>query len=295
MGMSANTAAPRLATSSKTRGLRPLLRWAGSKRQQVVRLKSFWQTHHLRYIEPFAGSACLFFELDPPSAVLGDTNVELIHFYETVRRNPERMHRRLCAIPRDATTYYRWRNRHEGLSKETAALRFLYLNRNCFNGIFRTNTQGAFNVPYGHSQGTYFRRSDAMLCAKALRRATLVAGDFEKTLESVAPGDLVYLDPPYAVQARRVFKEYGTTPFTTLDIERLAAALRTIAARGADFVVSYADSREARKLARPWRWVRIPVRRHVAGFADDRRSSYELVITNLELPAQLRLARRKRT
>jgi DNA adenine methylase len=230
----------------------------------------------------------LFFELDPPRAILGDTNAELIHFYNVIRNIPERLYRRLCAIPRDAETYYRWRNDRHGLDDEKAALRFLYLNRNCFNGIFRTNLEGDFNVPYGHSQGTYFRQSDAILCARALKRATLIAGDFAKTLERVREGDFVYLDPPYAVQSRRVFREYGMSPFTQADCDRFAAALATIAKRGADFVVSYADSREARVLARPWRWMRFPVRRHVAGFATDRRSSYEIVITNMQLPAQLR-------
>src|SRR4051812_45698116 len=79
-----------------TQIIRPLLRWAGSKRRQVTRLKLFWRSEHRRYVEPFAGSACLFFELDPPEAILGDKNAALIETYRVVRRNPKRIHWRLC-------------------------------------------------------------------------------------------------------------------------------------------------------------------------------------------------------
>ena len=94
---------------SSRRG-KPFLRWAGSKRKQVTRLASFWTPEHKRYVEPFAGSACLFFELAPKAAVLGDTNSELIEVYRVVRDEPERLYRRLCRIGRNLTTYRRWRS-----------------------------------------------------------------------------------------------------------------------------------------------------------------------------------------
>jgi DNA adenine methylase len=260
---------------------KPFLRWAGSKRKQVSRLASFWSPENERYVEPFAGSACLFFELAPKSAVLGDSNKELMEVYRVVRDEPKRLYRRLCRIRRDLPTYCRWRKiKPQSLDRETRALRFLYLNRNCFNGIYRTNTDGEFNVPMGKRPGAYFSEEDLLECSRLLRRTTLVPGDFEKTLERVRAGDFVYLDPPYAVTSRRIFKEYGKTPFGTADIPRLSECLTTIVKRDADFLVSYADCAEARVLALEWNSVRLPVRRHVAGFAGDRKRAYEWLISN---------------
>jgi DNA adenine methylase len=260
---------------------KPFLRWAGSKRKQVSRLASFWSVDHQRYVEPFAGSACLFFEIAPKAAVLGDSNGALIEAYRVVRDEPERVYQRLRRIRRDATTYLRWRHlRPTSLDPETRALRFLYLNRNCFNGIYRTNMAGDFNVPMGTRLGEYFSKDDLMRCSELLQRATLVAGDFASTLERVRSGDFVYLDPPYAVTSRRIFREYGKKTFDTSDIPRLSACLTAIAKQKADFLVSYADCAEARALASNWYSVRLPIKRHIAGFAGDRRKAYEWLISN---------------
>lgn len=269
-----------------TRG-KPFLRWAGSKRKQVARLSTFWTGEHQRYVEPFAGSACLFFEIGPKAAVLGDANLELIGVYRIVRDEPERLYRRLCRVRRDLPTYLRWRAiRPSSLDSETRALRFLFLNRNCFNGIYRTNTNGHFNVPMGKRPGQYFSKDDLLNCAAMLKDTKLVAGDFTKTLTLVQPGDFVYLDPPYAVTTRRLFTQYGKKTFDTNDIPRFAHCLNTIVSAGADFLVSYADCAEARALAREWNAKRLPVRRHVAGFAGDRRNAYEWLITNRPMPRE---------
>jgi DNA adenine methylase len=260
---------------------KPFLRWAGSKRKQLSRLASFWSPNHERYVEPFAGSACLFFELAPEAAVLGDNNKELIEVYRVVRDEPERLHRRLCRIRRDLSTYLRWRQlKPASLDRETRALRFLYLNRNCFNGIYRTNTAGEFNVPMGTRLGEYLSKEDLVSCSKLLQRATIVSGDFIKTLARVKAGDFVYLDPPYAVTSRRIFREYGKKTFDTADIPRLSACLTAIVKQGADFLVSYADCAEARALAFQWHSVRLPIKRNVAGFAGDRKRAYEWLISN---------------
>lgn len=261
---------------------KPFLRWAGSKRKQLSRLAAFWLDDHTGYVEPFAGSACLFFALGPSRAVLGDSNRELIEVYRVVQDEPERLYRRLRRIARDTETYTRWRRIDpRTLDRETRALRFVYLNRNCFNGIYRTNVAGHFNVPMGRRPGDYFSKADLVRCSELLQKATLVAGDFTKTLERVKAGDFVYLDPPYAVSSRRIFREYGKRIFDTTDIPRFSECLSEIARAGADFLVSYADCKEARALARQWNSMRLPIRRHIAGFAGARKNAYEWLITNL--------------
>lgn len=216
--------------------------------------------------------------------VLGDTNRELIEVFKVVRDAPDRLYRRICRIRRDRVTYQRWRALDPTtLDRDTRALRFVYLNRNCFNGIYRTNTDGHFNVPMGKEIGEYFSKDDLIRCANLLQNVRFVAGDFAKTLELVKPGHFVYLDPPYAVSSRRIFCEYGKRVFDSSDIARFTDCLTGIHSGKADFLVSYADCREARSLADKWNSVRLPIRRHVAGFAGNRRNAYEWLITNLPI------------
>ncbi len=167
-------------------------------------------------------------------------------------------------------------------------VRFLYLNRNCFNGVFRTNTGGQFNVPIGTRTGAYFTNTDLLNCSVLLKRAKLLAADFGETIEHVRAGDFVYLDPPFAVDSRRVFCEYGAQPFSTADMARLAVGLRDIERKRADFLVSYADSKEARALAKEWNATRLPIRRHVAGFSGSRRRAFEWLISNMQVKDILR-------
>jgi DNA adenine methylase len=165
----------------------------------------------------------------------------------------------------------------------TKAARFIYLNRFCFNGLYRTNAEGHFNVPYGAPKTpnvpdvVQFRA-----CARLLGRATLTAGDFRRLLAKVKEGDFVYLDPPYAVSRRRVFIQYAKGHFSTKDLADLSSWLKEIDRRKASFVLSYADSREARSAFRGWNTRRFAVRRNVAGFSNARRNHYEVFLSNIE-------------
>ncbi len=264
---------------------KPFLRWAGSKRKQIPRLREFWSTDYDRYVEPFAGSACFFFSLRPEKALLADKNADLIETYELVRDKPGRVYDRVIAIPRTKERYYLERARDPArLTPIQRAVRFIYLNRNCFNGIYRTNLSGQFNVPFATSKaGAFVTRDEFIEAGKSLQRATLRPWDFGTTLRYVREGDFVYLDPPYFVESRRVFREYGERAFCSHDLCRLSEHLEKMHNRNAAFLVSYADCREARSLAENWFSCRMRVRRHVAGFTGDRKAAYELLITNIEL------------
>lgn len=255
----------------------PFIRWAGSKRQHLPLLKSFWSDTFSRYVEPFAGSAILFFNLNPARALLGDINKELISTFKTVRDHPTQVHKTLKAIPKGPIHYKRVRK--ENLER---AARFIYLNRFCFNGLYRTNLKGEFNVPYGGKRSGSIPTQEHLIgSARHLKRATLFCGDFQETLSKVRRGDFVYLDPPYAVSNRRIFTEYGEKPFTVPDIEVLGKLLSRIDRKGAKFVLSYADCSEARKAFVQWKTKRVLTRRSVAGFHGARRNAYELCVTNL--------------
>ena len=258
------------------------LRWAGSKRQHVPLLKGFWSNRYDRYVEPFAGSAALFFAIRPNRALLGDLNGELVETFKSVAKEPQAVSRSLARLKPTRSNYYLVRSSRPGtLSAAARAARFIFLNRFCFNGLFRTNRAGHFNVPYGAPK-TYNVPTLQQLkaCGSLLRRASIIKADFRETLDRVVPNDFVYLDPPYAVSNRRVFVHYGSSLFTAHDLEVLGESLIRIANRGAAFVASYADCAEARRAFRRWPQKRVPVRRHVAGFSGARRTQYELYVTN---------------
>lgn len=261
-----------------------LLRWAGSKRQLLSKLRFYWTGGSTRYIEPFCGSACLFFNLEPTRAILGDLNADLISSYHALRNDPEQVYDCLETLPTDVQTYYQIRSiDSDGLTDIEKAARFLYLNRHCFNGIYRTNKSGQFNVPRGlNTKSTPLDYELVLQAANLLARAELINGDFSITLGKVDEGDFVYLDPPYAVAGRKIFSEYHPDAFSIEDLARLAEHLQLIHTKGAAFVISYADSKEARNLLSSWRTKRVRTRRHVAGFAGNRRSAYELIATNIE-------------
>lgn len=262
--------------------IQPFLRWAGSKKQLLPKLIPFWCSSHSRYVEPFMGSACFFFALKPTEALLGDVNPDLIRTFRTVRKCPKLVANRLHGLRPGKETYYALRKqRPEALCDTTAAARFIFLNRFCFNGLYRTNLSGEFNVPFAPSgTGGLPSKEHLCECAEVLQSAALQCGDFGSTLRRVRKGDFVYLDPPFAVGTRRVFREYGPRAFNGNDLSRLSRVLKRIDAIGATFVISYADCPEAREIFSPWTMKRVRTRRNIAGFAIHRRHAFELIATN---------------
>lgn len=217
--------------------------------------------------------------------MLGDLNAELILTYSALKADVESVLSHFHDLPKGSDGYYAVRAIDPTtLADSQLAARFLYLNRYCFNGLYRTNLRGEFNVPYGPPRKPLVLFEERLRAAsKALETARLFAGDFEETLKIVQPGDFVYLDPPYMTRRRRVFREYLPKSFGPDDLERLARALSRIDLLGATFLVSYADSPEARRLLKPWFFRRVWTHRHIAGFADARRGAYELLASNRTL------------
>src|SRR5258708_4880624 len=230
--------------------MKPLLRWAGSKRLLLPRLRQYASNIKGRYVEPFCGSACLFFDLEPQRAILGDVNTDLVQTYKAISLDAALVCECLKRLRTGRRNYYKVRAVDpDDLSNAERAARFLYLNHYCFNGIYRTNLAGHFNVPYGPPKSGRNRDLAEILDAELLlRKAILINGDFEKTLEQVEKEDFVYLDPPYAVSSRRIFAEYHPNTFALHDLERLGKCLDHLNQMGAKFVISYAASAEARNL-----------------------------------------------
>jgi DNA adenine methylase len=221
--------------------------------------------------------------LEPPKAIIGDLNPELISTYIEIKYRLPAVLTELAKLPLwSKEEYLRLRSLDTSrLKPQARAARFIYLNRFCFNGIYRTNLKGQFNVPYsGDGCGALPQDEVFQRCSRGLRGARFVNGDFEAVLRQAERGDLVYMDPPYAVRAQRVFREYDPSTFTHGDIYRLRSWMVRLHAAGISFLVSYAESDEANVLKEGFSYETISVRRNVAGFAAHRALTNELLISN---------------
>jgi DNA adenine methylase len=263
----------------------PILRWAGSKKRSLPKILPYLPQKFDRYIEVFAGSACLFFRIAKQEAIIADNNVELIRFYRTIAMHPGRVYQKFLSIPRSEEAYYKIRSQFGSERDEiNRAARFLYMNRNCFNGIYRTNSSGIFNVPFASRRVPHYPTEEAIrLAANILGDATITCGDFEAVCsKNVRKGDFVYLDPPYYVPSKRVFREYSSEPFSRADLDRLQDTINDIDRKGAYFLLSYPSCELADALVGRWNMAAINVRRTIAGDVLSRRRARESLIYNYD-------------
>lgn len=224
----------------------PFLKWPGGKRWFVSGYADLLPEEYNTYIEPFLGAGSVFFHLRPKKAVLGDVNLDLINTYRVIRRNWReievslRYHQRRHS--EDADVYYYQMRDQESDNSIKQASRLIYLNRTCFNGIYRVNLEGRFNVPRGTKDSVVIDTDDFKLLSKLLRKAKLVAGDFEALVDQARKGDFVFCDPPYTVRHNyNGFRKYNEVLFSWTDQERLARALKRAALRGVKVLCTNAN------------------------------------------------------
>jgi len=229
--------------------IEPFLKWPGGKRWLAAKGLPR-PTAFNRYIEPFLGGAAVFFALLPPRAVLSDINPELIDLYRTIRDDPSRLVRMLQVhhAVHNKEHYYSVRAWRPECGVERAA-RTLYLNRTCWNGLYRVNKAGEFNVPIGTKSSVIFDNDDFDAIAAALGNAELRCCDFESVIDDAASGDFVFVDPPYTVKHNlNGFLKYNERMFSWSDQLRLRDSLGRAIARGAAVVVTNADHESVREL-----------------------------------------------
>lgn len=237
---------------SRERSL-PFLKWAGGKRWLMPLGHALSSTRIGTYFEPFLGSAAMFFGLRPKRAVLSDSNSELIEAYRSLKHDwsavRDVLKRHDCN--HDAEYYYAVRD-SKPRTPHTKAARFIYLNRTCWNGLYRVNKEGIFNTPVGSKKTALLASDDFEAVSKALQEATLVAGDFEAQIDLASKGDLVFADPPYTVRHQyNGFVKYNEQLFSWSDQERLCAALVRASRRGVTVICTNADHESVRELYQP--------------------------------------------
>jgi DNA adenine methylase len=263
---------------------RPFLKWAGGKTQLLPKLLAHVPAHFETYREPFLGGGALFFALRPACAVLSDANRELVTTFQAVRDNVEEVIGRLHSFAKFHSPELFETLRSEtgtGLPFDVAA-RMIYLNKTCFNGLYRVNAAGKFNVPPDKSKtaAVICDEKNLRACAVALASAWIEPWDFRTAIGQAESGDFVYADPPYLPSSETAdFTSYTADGFGPGDHADLALALTIAGSRGAHVLLSSADNPTSRKIYRDLKREKVSARRNISSKGDGRGAVGELLCT----------------
>jgi DNA adenine methylase len=258
-----------------------ILRWAGSKRKLINELRSLTPKKFTNYIEPFAGSAVLFFDLPQTKGILGDINPEVVATYSAIKHTPAEVILYLESIPKTSDAYYKLRSINpESLDNNQRAARLIFLMKACFNGVYRTNKNGQFNVPLGNK---FFSLPDTKAIESAsikLSSMTIVCSDYLEVINMAKTGDFIYLDPPYS-DSNRFRGEYSYKgAFRSDDLNRLIDTCISATERNVKILLSFKESDEITQSLPGWKFKKIEVARSVSGFASSRRVAREILAYN---------------
>jgi DNA adenine methylase len=273
--------------------LKPYLKWAGGKRQLLAEIMKNLppEAGTCTYYEPFVGAGAVLFALKPERAVVNDRNTQLMTSYQAVKDEPDALVALLREYQKNNSRefFYSLRNldrnpgEFERLSVAEKAARFIFLNKTCYNGLYRVNAGGLFNVPYG-------RNKNPRICEEALLRRisaylntyniSLLNGDFEQALEGAGEGTLIYFDPPYYAEGKPGFTEYQADGFSAGDQERLRDVFAAAAGRGAKCLLSNSDTAFIRGLYRDFSITAVRAKRAINSDASARGSVGEVLIRN---------------
>lgn len=221
----------------------PFLKWPGGKRWFIKRFYDLLPTDYGTYFEPFLGGGSVFFYLKPVGAVLGDVNEDLVATYQGIKTDWRRLEAQLAVHQKKHSDKYYYKIRDSNPSDPVQrAARLIYLNRTCFNGIYRVNLSGVFNVPRGSKDAVVLDTDNFEELSKALNGANIQVSDFEYLIDVSEKNDLVFADPPYTVRHNlNGFIKYNEKLFSWSDQERLAYALNRAKRRGAKIVSTNAN------------------------------------------------------
>ncbi|MBC5767226.1 DNA adenine methylase [Ramlibacter albus] len=240
----------RFGDKDKEREIRPFLKWAGGKRWLAPQVVEIIGSVRGRYVEPFLGGGSVYFSLLPERALLSDKNSELINVYQVLQSDPAQLAKLLQEHQKNHSDEYYYSMRdYAPTNPHRQAARFVYLNRTCWNGLYRVNLKGEFNVPIGTKTSVVLPDDDWRAVSRMLKRAEIVCSDFEVAIDTAGKGDVVFADPPYTVKHNlNGFIKYNDSLFSWADQLRLFDTLLRAKKRGARVVITNANHESVRKL-----------------------------------------------
>ena len=258
----------------------PFLKWPGGKRWLVANYLKLFPESFNTYFEPFLGSGSIFLALQPKNAVLSDSISELINTYHTLRDRWQQVLQILQTyqVKHCSEHYYSIRASDPIHDYERAA-RFLYLNRTCWNGLYRVNLKGKFNVPIGTKSAVLLPNDDFEAVSSLLKPTTLLNCDFKDTLDLAKEGDFIFVDPPYTVNHNNNgFLKYNEKIFSWDDQVRLSNCLKDAASRGVKFLMTNANHSSISELYKGFDTLVLERNSIIAGTASMRKKCEELII-----------------
>ena len=263
---------------------KPILKWAGGKTQMLGDLLPKVPTSYSRYIEPFIGGGAMFFALNPNDAVIADSNPELINMYKQVADNVDAVISYLQKYENTQEMFYRVRALEwEELPEAEAAARTIYLNKTCFNGLYRVNKKGQFNVPFGKYKAPKFCDVEALYTAsEALQKSNIVCGDYLSVLKEFArPGDFIFLDPPYLpISEYADFKRYTKEQFYEEDHVELAKEVFRLQELGCYVILTNSNHPLVHELYKPFNIEVIQTKRYISCSGSNRKGE-DVIVTVL--------------
>ena len=266
--------------------MKPIIKWVGGKAGNWQAIKELLPENYNRYYEPFLGGGAVLLELNPKEAYVNDINSELINMYIQVREDVEGVIKELSKLdynhsvwPDPKEYYYAVRsifNRHRGEKTIEQAAAFIYLNKHCFNGLYRENSKGEFNVPFnGKLTGGSFDAEHLREVSKQIHDVMFLNGDFEDCVWHADKGDFIFIDSPYADS----FTDYTSAGFSEFDHRRLAKKFKELSDKGCYCMLTNHDTPLIRELYKDYNIKVIDVRRSINRNGNDRKGK-EVIITN---------------
>ncbi|MHA1802934.1 MAG: DNA adenine methylase [Promethearchaeota archaeon] len=267
---------------------RPFLKWAGGKRQIISQMAPYFPRKFNRYIEPFLGGGAIFFYLMPIKAILIDINEELINVYQVIQENVKELIRSLKKHKNERDYYYMIRNldrnpeAFKALSPVERASRTIFLNRTCYNGLYRVNRKGEFNVPFGrYKNPNYCDEKNLWAVHEALRNVELIHGSFETCLELAKKDDFVYFDPPYApISESANFTSYTRHDFGIEDQLKLKKVFERLDERGCKLMLSNSYTDFILKLYEDYKIIILKAKRAINSDGTKRGEINEILVVN---------------
>jgi len=267
---------------------KPFLKWAGGKRQLIPQIDPFFPKYYNNYIEPFVGGGAIFFYLLPEKAILMDINEELINTYKVIKNNISDLIGLLNEHKNQREYYYNIRNADRNpiifneLTDIQKCSRTIYMNRCCYNGLYRVNSKGHFNVPFGKYKNPNFCDEENLEAVhRALQNASLVNNSFEKCLDFAEKGDFVYFDPPYVpISDSANFTSYTKENFGKNDQIKLFEVFKTLDERGCKLMLSNSYSEFTLELYEDYKINVLRAKRAINSDPNNRGEIKELLITN---------------
>lgn len=273
----------------------PVVKWVGGKRQLLPEIKKYSPKKFNTYFEPFVGGGAVLFELQPKQAIVNDINKELINLYSVIQNNVDELIEKLSDTKKYSNTsecYYKVREldrepkKYNKLTGVDRAARILYLNKTCYNGLYRVNSMGEFNSPFGSYKNPNIINSITLKAvSKYFNESNIkfLNGDFEKTVKTAKKGDFVYFDPPYApISKTSNFTGYNENGFGENEQIRLKKLCDILDKKGVKFLLSNSDCDFIKKLYKDYNIVTIKAKRTINSNANNRGSISEVLIRNYE-------------